>query len=112
MLYKAETVPTSLSFPSHSARSGKETPKRDTPPYSALVVVVQPGPFLLMPFYLGLAPSHDAFRYPILKDNKRSFPDQHYINVRALGEEMNEIWNLFFGISNELAERIKNTPSF
>ena len=62
--------------------------------------------------FLSVAPSHDAFRYPIMKDKKPSFPNQHYVNVRVLGEEMNKIWSLFFGISNDLAERIKNTSHF
>ena len=64
--------------------------------------------------FLSIAPSREtfAFRYPISKGQKPkpSFPKQHYVNVRLLGEEIHEIWKFFFGISNDIADRMRSTP--
>ncbi len=62
--------------------------------------------------FLSIAPSRDAFafRYPISKTQEPSFPKPHNVNVRVLGEEMHEIWSFFFGISNDIAERMKSVP--
>jgi hypothetical protein len=57
--------------------------------------------------FIRIAPPHDAFRYPISKKGKLSFPEAHYVNVRVLGEEIHEIWKFFFGISNDVAEKLK-----
>ncbi|MGD9849743.1 MAG: hypothetical protein AB7T38_00615 [Nitrospirales bacterium] len=57
--------------------------------------------------FLSVSPSHEAFRYPISKKQASYFSKQHYVNVRVLREEINEIWQFFFGISNDMAERMR-----